>query len=199
MASDSFVPSSKASSLGSSSGWSKDKGEQMRTAKKNGCQMVPRSTKQRVSCLPVHFTSILSNLSMLSIPSKCGAMMSHVIDPDFLICKRCLFMVSDGFCPIGKYFWYHSLPFRQWLCLHVLKCHGGGSNGRSLHKIAVVVMSGYGLNLSQPDLMPAVFVKLNFLGYQLWTNWKTCDTQNCDGFASVNVHTTGLSNECNDE
>ena len=29
-------------------------------------------------------------------------------------------------------------------------------------------MSGYGLNLSQPDMMPAVFVKLNFLGYQLY-------------------------------
>lgn len=186
MASESFVPSSKASSLGSSSGWSKDNGEQMRTAKKNGCQMVPRCTKQRVSCLPVHFTSILSNLSnlsMLSIPSKCGAMMSHVIDPDFLwfffICKR----------ENVAFLWFLTVSVPSVNTFDTIPCpSGSGSVCMSWSAVEAAAMgaaftkSPWLLCLDTGWTYPSLTwcqrfgVKLNFLGYQLWTNIETLAT-----------------------
>ena len=69
---------------------------------------------------------------------------SHVIDPDVFLYVN---VIPLWFPTVD------AIPFRQWLRLHVLKCHRGGSKGRCLDtNSSVLAMSGYELKFSKPDM-----------------------------------------------
>ena len=80
-------------------------------------------------CWFFHFTSILSLYIYIYVYSYiiyaiCTFQVwSHVIDPDVFLYVN---VIPLWFPTVD------AIPFRQWLRLHVLKCHGGGSKGRSL-------------------------------------------------------------------